>query len=497
MMHDLKLVARVRLRQWNARALYWLEVLGVDTKTLTAMTRIYALYLLVIGIGWVVVSWSGLIHLAHQAGSRLPTGLAVLVPSLVYMTAMIWWSISLARLPILMPHGDMEWMVVSPLSRRAILFPGFVTKQLRVLILALILATVVFSLLGSRHLYGASLLTAAAVAVIETAGWVLSSARAARPGPPLKWLWLLPGLMIPMRLLTATVVAPFASLLATLGTGSMVRALVEELVAWALLWALALWVSEQVSMITIASESSLYADIRASMPVLGMGGAKVRRDLLVRHTLHKKKVRGRLRPWPMPWWEASRFVVSALRLPRQALYLLETAALFRSALLAVFLTHSWTAWMFWIVVAYRFRLGGMALWYRNDIEIPFVRQFWPESNVQRYLRATTIPLVVVAAVSFALWIALPLSVPVTWVHSLFWLGLIVAWWVAEGPLLTRGSSERRIGEHDAAVLACGVMLFLGSAVAHPRLALLVPLILLGVAAIRSGKAIRVPELLGS
>lgn len=128
---------------------------------------------------------------------------------------------------------------------------------------------------------------------------------------------------------------------------------------------------------------------------------------------------------------------------------------------------------------------------------PFARQFWPESDVQRYLRATTIPLIVVATVSFALWIALPLSIPVTWVHGLFWLGLIVAWWVAEGPLLTRGSSEQRIGEHDAAVLACGVMLFIGSALAHPSLALLVPLILLGVAAIRNGQAIRVPELLRS
>ncbi len=497
-MHDLKLVARVRFRQWNARVLYWLEVLGVDTKTITTMTRIYAFYLFVMGIGWAMVSWSGLIHVAHEAGSRLPGGLPVLVPTLVYMTAMIWWSVSLARLPILMPHRDLEWMAVSPLSRRAILFAGFVPKQLRVLILALILATVVFSLLGGRHLYGASLLTAAAVAVIQTAGWILSSARAARPGPPLKWLWLLPGLMLPMRLLTATVVAPFASLLATLGTGSMIRAMVEELVAWALLWGLALWVSGRVNMMTITSESSLYADIRASMPVFGMGGAQgVRRDLLVRHKLHKKKALGRLRSWPMPWWEASRFAVSALRLPRQALYLLETAALFRSALLAVFLTHAWTAWMFWIVVAYRFRLGGMQLWYRNDIGPPFARQFWPESDVQRYLRATTIPLIVVATVSFALWIALPLSIPVTWVHGLFWLGLIVAWWVAEGPLLTRGSSEQRIGEHDAAVLACGVMLFIGSALAHPSLALLVPLILLGVAAIRNGQAIRVPELLRS
>lgn len=133
-----------------------------------------------------------------------------------------------------------------------------------------------------------------------------------------------------------------------------------------------------------------------------------------------------------------------------AWYVLGTAALFRSALLAVFLTHSWTAWMFWIVVAYRFRFGGTQLWYRNDVGNSFVRQFWLESDVQRYMRATVIPLTIVVAVSFLLWVALPLSVRVTWLHGLFWFGLMIAWWLAEGPLLTGGSGERRIGEHDAA-----------------------------------------------
>ncbi|NMP24383.1 hypothetical protein [Sulfobacillus harzensis] len=492
MMHDLKLVAQIRLRQWKAHVVYWLEVLGVDTKSITMMTRVYAFYLFLIGIGWVLVSWSGLIHMAHEVGSRIPPGLAVAVPTVLYMTAMIWWSAALARLPILMPHGDLEWMAVSPLSRRAILFASFVSKQVKVVVMALIVATVGFSLLGGRHLYGASLLTAAVVAAIQTAGWVLSSARAARSGPPPKLLWLLPGLMIPIRLLTATAAAPFARVLAPLGTSSVALALVEELAGWAALWVLAVSVSGRVNMISIASQSTLYADIRAAMPVFGMGGAKVvRRDVLVQHGMRSKKARGRLRSWPMPWWEVSRFAVSGLRLPRQALYLLETAALFRSALLAVFLTHSWTAWMFWIVVAYRFRFGGMQLWYRNDVGNSFVRQFWPESDIHRYLRATAIPLTIVAAISFVLWVVLPLSVPVTWLHGLFWFGLIVAWWVAEGPLLTSESSERRIGEHDAAVLACGVMLLVGSALAHPVLALLVPLILVGVAAIRSGRAIGV------
>ncbi len=492
MMHDIRLVAQIRLRQWKAHVVYWLEVLGVDTKSSAMMTRVYAFYLFLIGIGWVLVSWSGLIYIAHEVGSRIPPGLAAVVPTVLYMTAMIWWSADLARLPILVPHGDLEWMAVSPLSRRAILVASFVSRQVKVAVMALIVASVGFSLLRDPHLYGASLLAAAVVVSIQTAGWVLSSARASRSGPPRKLLWLLPGLMIPARLLTAAAATPFARVLTPFGTGSVALALVEVLAAWAALWVFAVSVSGRVNMISVASHSTLYAAIRAAMPVFGIGGARgVHRDVLVQHAMRSKKARGRLRSWPMPWWEASRFAVSGLRLPRQAFYLVETAVLFRSALLAVFLTHSWAAWMLWIVVAYRFRFGGMQFWYRNDVGNSCVRQFWPESDIHRYFRATAIPLTIVAAISFVLWGVLPLSVPVTWPHGLFWFGLIVAWWVAEGPLLTRGSSERRIGEHDAAVLACGVMLLVGSTLTNPALALVVPLILVGVAAIRSGRAIGV------
>lgn len=492
MMYDLKLVARIRLRQWKTHMGYWLEVLGVDTRSTTMMTRVYTFYLGIIGIGWVLVSWSGLIHLAREVGSAIPPGLVVAVPSALYITAMIWWAIYLARLPVLMAHGDLEWMAVSPLSRRAILLVDFVPKQVKAVIVTLIVATVGFSLLGGQHLYRASLLTAALIVPIQTVAWILSSARASRPATPLKGLWLWPGLMIPMRLLTERVTAPFSGVLAPWGTTGWAPVLWDELVAWGVLLVIAALVSGRVNMISITSKSSLYADIRATLPVLGMRGAQtIRWDLQIQQRMRNRRPRGRLQSWSMPWWEVSRFFVSIWRLPRQAWSLLETAALFRSALLAVFLTHAWTAWMFWLVVAYRFRSGGMQLWYRQDVGNPFVRQFWSDGDIARYLRASAIPLMIVAGTGFCLWVLLPLAVPVTWLHGLFWSGLIVTWWVADGPLLARSSSGRRLAEHDTAVLACGVMLLVGSGLAHPALALLVPLILVGIATIRTGRSIAV------
>ncbi len=472
-MHDIRLVARIRLKQWRAGALYWLAVLGVETNLMTLMTRIYVLYFFLIFAGWLLISWSGLLYIAHLAGTGLPSTLRNVLPNVLYVVAMAWWTAALAQLPLLMPHGDLEWMVGSPISRRAILFFGLVLSQVKAVLIALILATVAFSLLGGQHLYTGSLMAAAVVGVIQAGGWSMASARASRQGVPKRFLWLLPGLMIPLRVVLPQVVAPFAYVLVS---SSMVSAFTGVLSVWMAVGAMAMWLSSGVNMISVASQSMLYADTRAALPPFGVGSrGQVRQNLLMRHGMRGKRPRGHLRLGSVRWWEISRFTVSTIRMPRQLLYMLETAALFRSSLLAVFLTHSLTAWMFWVFAAYRFRFNGMALWYRNDTETPFVRQFWPDSDIGRYLKATAVPLAVIAALSFAMWVFLPLAIPVTWLHGLFWLGLIVTWWAAEGPLLMNaGDTERLLSGHDTAVVATGLMLAIGAAFDRPGLALCVP-----------------------
>lgn len=487
-MADVRWVARIRLRQWRAGAAYWLKVVGVDTKTPSITNRIYIGYLFLILVGWILLSWSGLLYVAHQMGQNVSEApiVAASVPSVLYVITMFWWGASLARLPFLMPHGDLEWMAVSPLSRRAVLAGALAPAQAKTAIISLIVASVAFSWLGLDHFYLASALTALLLCVVQTVGWALSSWRASVAGPPKRWLWLLPGLMLPLRLLLPDSARLFSGEMAPFHQGPVMTVVTLELVVWAASWVSALWIAGRINMISVASQSAIYADLRAARPILGMGSnAQGLRDVRVKSRMGGRRVRGRVRPWRQPWWEASRFLVSSLRLPRQVWYLIETAALFRSALLAVFAIHTLTGWMFWLFVAYRFRLNGMAGWYRADTETPFLHQFWPESGVVRYLRATSLPLVVTVALSFALWIALPLSISITGLHMLFWFGMIVTWYVAEGPLLMGDvSTERKLGGHETAVVATGLMLVIGAPFAKPAAALLVPAVLSVVALVR-------------
>lgn len=498
-MKDLRWVAQIRLRQWRAGTVYWLQVVGVDTKAPGLMNRIYIGYLLAILAGWFVLSWSGLLFLAHQMGSRIATaGLTQGIPVVLYGVAMIWWGAALARLPFLMPHGDLEWMATSPVSRRAIFAGALVPAQAKTAIVSLVLASTVFSGLGQVHFYLASGLTALLVSTVQVVGWALSGWRASVAGPPKRWLWLVPGLMVPLILAWPGAARPFAGALAPLHQGPVPAVAAVELAAWVAAWAWALRIAGHINMVSVASQSATYADLRAARPIIGMGGnAQVLSDVRVKRGMAGRRVRGRVRPWPQPWWELSRFAASALRLPRRFWYLVETAALFRSGLLAVFAIHTLTAWMFWLILAYRFRLNGMAGWYRADTGTPFLRQFWPETDVVRYLRATWIPLAVTTVLSFALWAVLPLSIPVTWLHGLFWFGMIATWYVAEGPLLMGGAlAERGLGRHETAVVATGLMLIIGAPLAKPEAALAVPAVLSAVALGRIAQGVvgrRIPE----
>ena len=340
------------------------------------------------------------------------------------------------------------------------------------------IGTVLYGLLGRNHLYTAAGIFIGYLLVIQTTGWIWASLRVGTKGVPRRLLWLLPGMMIPLRFLGSSMSSPLRGVLAPFRGGAWASVIIWLIVVWLAAWVLLALASTRINMITIAAPSQSQAELKLPGVWMGISGAAdVQREIKQRQRMRTKRPRGHLRDWRWPWWEVSRFWVSNLRMPSQMLYLLGTGLLFRSALLAVFPAPRITASMLWLYYAYRVRRGGIATWYRYDTDVPFLRQFWPDTAMGRYLRATAMPLLVVIAVSFIAWIALPLSAPLTALHILFWLGLIVTWYLYEGPAFgALGAGERRLGGHEAAVIATGVMLLLG---AKPALALIIPLVGMG------------------
>ncbi len=477
-MKSAALVGRLRMREWTAGARYWLAVLGVNTQKTDLMTQLYIVYLALFLGGWVVVSWSGLVVTAEQVGVGRVPPLWPILPTVLYGMAMVWWAAALMRPPFLLAHGDLEWLAPSPVSRRAITTAALLPAQFKVLLIGAIASTVLFGLSGGRHLYAASLLTTTAALALQTLSWLLSVSRSARASRPMRWLWILPAVMIPLDLLGPWVTTPFRWTVAPFLGHPLGGALVDIVAVWLAAWLAVMLVAGRLNLITIQSQSADYAEIRLLQQGIGRQlNRQIIRDWRSQNRLRRRRPWGNVPAWTMPLWEVGRLGLSLFRMPIQALYILETAALFRSALFAVFLPSA-TAWMLWVFLAYRFRRNALTRWYHRDVDAAFLRQFWPDSNLHRYIHSSVAPLVLVAALSLVLWILLPLAVPVTPLHMLFWAGLIISWYVAESPWLDTTHAESSLQGHERAVITTGLMVVMGAVLHHPQSALLIPAALL-------------------
>ena len=428
------------------------------------------------------MSWSGLIAIAEQVGmGRIPAPWPIL-PAVLDGLAVLLWGRALARLPFRFAHGDLEWMASSPISRRAIALGALLPEQFKALLIGAVASTIFFGLSGGVHLYGTSLLTTMAILTLQTISFILCLARASRPGRPARWLWILPAVLIPLYAMWPGMRIPFHWAVAPF-VGQPLWATAFYIAAvWGGAWIAAMLVAGRLNLITIQSRSSEYAGIR----VLQQGVGRRLNQQLIREWRAENRLRGR-RPWgrmpswPMPVWEVGRLSLSVWRMPKQSLYLLEMAGLFRSSLFAVFLSSGY-AWMFWLFAAYRLRLEVLARWYHRDVDVSFLRQFWPEDDMDRYVRSSILPGALVAVISFVVWALLPLRVPVTPLHLSYLVGIMVTWYLAESPALE--SRKAALGGHERAVLYTGLMIFIGAVLHDPLAALVVPLVVVVMAIVK-------------
>ena len=489
MMTDYEVLWTVRAREWQGQLLYILRVLGMDTTKFDWIAYSYGFYLLGITFLWVLVSWSGILHLGYTLGHVFPVPVVMLLPTLLTIILVIQLTGALAGLPFSLAHGDLEILAPSPVSRRAFAVYALVTKQVRSGIIWGFLGSLALSFLHLNHdgLISESLLFSLWGLTGNVWGFFLAVARVSESRTPRRGLWLLPLLLLLpligfreiMNWPAHWVVAPLIqSAFFTTALGFLAAFL---LLGWILSWLLAV----RIDFISIQEASELYADVRA-LGTAYLPNARLVQDMRLAARLRCRKSLGRLPEWPFPQWEVGRFFIGLVRSPRQLLALIETALLLRSGLFLVFGPPIGLSWLFWLFICYRFQRGGMTLHFQRDFGDAFIRQFWPDTTTQRLLRSTALPLALVTTFSYLFWLVIPLGVSISVFHAIFLLGLIATWHLAESIELARNvTSGGTMRSREVRTMALGIVLFTAIALHHPRLALLIPVALSGVAATKS------------
>lgn len=463
-MHDLLLIARIRLRQGNSQILYALRVLGVDTSKADWVMYTYLVYLVGIFTGWTAVSWAGVLNVVGSNSWMRPSWI-IIVPPLLTFFAVISWARALGTVPFKLAHGDLELLAPSPISRRALAVSPWIVQQLRAAVIQGFLGSFIVAFFHSvrSHLWIEVELFALWGMGVSGWGFVWSSLRVISRRKPLHWLWLLPlfsaialGAWSYSALLWPAhwVVLPLTHSQPALRSQEILGLMVV------FAWVASLAVSGKIHLISIQEASEPYADMRALGTVYAPNPQLVR-DMVQAARLRGRRARGTLPTWRPPYAECGRLYVVLLRSPGQALALVEIALLIRSALLLIFSSHTGIVWLFWLVACYRFQRGSTTFLWQRDSNNAFIRQFWPDTLLERMLWSSILPLAIVSGLSLLLWWLLPLGVPLTVKPALTLLALVVAWHFAESFELMRKlpAGSGAVGTREARTMAMGLFLF--------------------------------------
>lgn len=487
-MSDLYLLARLRGREWHSQVLYIFRLLGLDVRELDWATYSYGFYVVGIALLWGIVSWSAILHLATGLGDRFAITNLYPLDIVLIVVAMILLIRALAGYPFLLPHGDLELLAPTPISRRSMASIALIARQVKALLLWGFAGSIIVSFLQLTHvsLWSGALLFALWGIMVSAWSFTLSVWRVARPRRPGRFLWAIPFILVP-ALIWQGPVTTWPAHWVTLGLSnatSLPQAEAALSMFWILGWIAMVVLSGRLNLITIQESSELYADVR-SLGTAYLPNPQLVQDMRQRSRMRRHKARGSLPNWDFPKWEIGRFGVGLWRNPRHALVLLETALLLRSGILLVFETPTGLAWLFWLFVCFRMNRGGMTLHFQRDYGDAFTRQFWPDTAPHRALLSTIVPFLTVTVIAYAAWLILPLGVSWTPFHVLFLLALIVAWHLSETTELIRKVAMGSVtGGREARTLVLGIMLFLAIPGHQPGFAIWVPAILIIMAGSR-------------
>ncbi|WP_020375425.1 hypothetical protein [Sulfobacillus thermosulfidooxidans] len=470
-----QVLGEIYWRRFKAQSLYWLRSIGIDPNDRDIFSRLYIVYIFIIVGIWVGVSYSGLLTLAWHLGHTLNKPLGVILPPIAILAAVLSITLTVARSPLYLTHGDIEWALSSPISPRLFVPFYVIPRQIRLFLLSLLIVSLAALFLHTPHEAALAVSFALWMVTANSLGWIIAAIHYSRHARPYRYFWL----AVLLSLLTLVFLFHQGVIVMAQRVEPYPSHFVELTLLLGGLWFLGFLVASHINLLSVQEASELYADI-ADLGTIYLPNRDLVQQIHTRKRLAKKRVIGRLPSWPKPYFEIGRFGITLLRQPRYLWTLVELSLLFRAGIVLLAKTSNHWAWLFWLFIAYRFRRGHLSQIFIEDVTNPFLYQFWPDSIVLHFIQSSILPVLIVFLLTTGFWWILPLSIPLTGMDLLFVTSLILSWVLGEATALMKSIQSKTAGDnyHVAAVMASGLVLLLATVLHHIAWAPLIPLVLM-------------------
>lgn len=415
---DLRVLFWLRRRQFQDNAVYWLRLLGYESRENSFLQNIYVVYLLGIGSIWVFTMWAWFYDTATVVGAGLPPEVLAdtlnLLPMIVLVVQVGAMVVALRSTPLKLSFADMAYVAGTPIARSVPVLAGFIRQVVtRSILFGAIWALLTVALLqpvSNAVDTGDSLRVAGVVGLIVVftwaTAWLLGILRLVYPQiSRLRLLWL-----APLLLLGLVQVAPDA----LLWPGRAIILVMYDLapvwlVPFIALLALGLTVAfvllgNRINMIQAVDESVVYARLAA----LGLMAWRMP-DLQMR--IRMQEATATRKPWlslPKAQGQAAlvtRAALSFIRHPSMLLInVLWGAAMAYIVTLIIANNLPVQIWIGWLLVAGIAPPVGLLHAFRNDLQEPFLRQFLPLNGFQMLLADIILPLICLITGAMVVWV---------------------------------------------------------------------------------------------
>ncbi len=407
MMSDIWALLWLRWRQFQDAAIYWLRVLGYQSKDASFSGKMYIVYLLAIGAFWVVAMWAWGADQANTLGKLLTPGGLIqflnIIPYLVLVTQIYVMIVALQSSPLKLSFADMAYVAGSPISPAAPVILGYIRQvALRLLMFAALwalLAVFLIRPLGSN--LGSAASSRALIAIIPLTlltwglAWLIGVTRLVSE-QLIRWryVWLLPLLLFGLAYAAPDFILWPGRALIIIIFGEQPMWLIPVLVVFTIIPIAAfIWLSQRINMVRVCDESILFARIQA-LGILAWRQPNVQLRIRLQTARATRKPLLHLPKAQGFWMLLARAGLSYIRHPFMLLTSLAWgAAMTEAAVLIIAGKAPAQLWIGWLLLAGFVPPIGLLHVFQNDLEEKFLRQFLPVNGFELFIADMIVPLV--------------------------------------------------------------------------------------------------------
>jgi NADH:ubiquinone oxidoreductase subunit 3 (subunit A) len=408
MLNDIRTLLWIEWKRLKVEGAYWLQLIGFDPDSSLA----YRIYVAIFWMFWVFTVWSFAVDQAYRISLALPSdtvqSLLGYAPEVILGLQLLYLVRVLRESPLKLSAPEVSYVATSPASRGAIGLIVIVRRLLVPILLFSLLSCLISMLLawstspdgvgfiGLRSL----LLTIPLAALSAVFAWTIALLKLRTQSRIVRLLfWLIPPLIgVAARLVPAVglwVGTLWVTAVQTPLSGTVVVAVLAVLLTALVLF---IWVGNGVHMAVVADDSAMFARLQR----LGLFGRLYAGEVIARiqrqHRLARKK---RLRlSMPEQGNEfstlLSRMVLSWVRLlPGTMVRPILRGLMLASAMALTVSVSGWQTPQTWLIVLLTLiysRPVELIAAFREDVSLPFVRQFLPLNPLVIFASGALLPI---------------------------------------------------------------------------------------------------------